>query len=46
VIIEKEFIKLKYWLLEKGFKVVEVSFREVSKLGGLFRCATLPLVRR
>lgn len=46
VIIEREFIELKYWLLEKGFKVCEVNFKQISKLNGLLRCATLPLVRK
>jgi N-dimethylarginine dimethylaminohydrolase len=46
VIIEKEFIDLKYWLIEHGFKVIEVNFNQVSKLSGLLRCATLPLIRK
>lgn len=46
VIIEKEFIELKYWLSERGFKVVEVPYKQVSKLSGLIRCSTLPLIRR
>lgn len=45
VIIEKEFIELKYWLQAKGFKTLEVDFKHISKLGGLFRCSTLPLRR-
>ncbi|MDF2438874.1 MAG: amidinotransferase [Bacteroidota bacterium] len=46
IIIEKEFIDLKYWLLEKGFKVIEVKFNQISKLSGLLRCSTLPLIRK
>ncbi|MDQ3046552.1 MAG: arginine deiminase family protein [Bacteroidota bacterium] len=46
VIIEREFIELKYWLLERGFKVIEVNFRQTSRLSGLLRCATLPLIRK
>ncbi len=46
VVIEKEFIELKYWLLARGFNVVEVQFREIGKLNGLVRCATLPLIRK
>jgi N-dimethylarginine dimethylaminohydrolase len=45
VIIEKEFIELKYWLLERGFKVLEVPYKQISKLSGLIRCSTLPLSR-
>lgn len=45
VIIEKEFIDLKYWLKEKGFTTIEVEYNQVSKLGGLLRCSTLPLRR-
>jgi N-dimethylarginine dimethylaminohydrolase len=46
VMIEKEFIELKYWLLDRGFNVEEVHYRQISKLSGLMRCSTLPLVRR
>jgi N-dimethylarginine dimethylaminohydrolase len=46
VLIEKEFIALKYWLLEKGFKVIEVNYNQISKLSGLLRCSTLPLIRK
>ena len=28
-----------------GFTVEEIPYREVSKMGGLFRCSTMPLVR-
>lgn len=45
VIIEKEFIDLNYWLKERGFTVIEVNFKDISKLGGLLRCSTLPLRR-
>ncbi|MDF2448219.1 MAG: arginine deiminase [Bacteroidota bacterium] len=45
VIIESEFVDLKYWLREKGFTTIEVDYRQISKLGGLFRCSTLPLFR-
>ncbi|HEX8516340.1 MAG TPA: arginine deiminase family protein [Bacteroidia bacterium] len=46
VLIEREFIDLKYWLLEQGFKVIEVNYNQVSKLSGLLRCSTLPLTRK
>ena len=28
-----------------GFTVEEIPYREVSKMGGLLRCSTMPLVR-
>lgn len=45
VIIEKEFIELKYWLKERGFTTLEVDYKHICKLGGLFRCTTFPLRR-
>jgi N-dimethylarginine dimethylaminohydrolase len=45
VIIEKEFVELKYWLEDNGFTVEEACFKQVSKLSGLIRCCTLPLIR-
>lgn len=45
VVIEKEFIELKYWLMEQGFEPIEVEYKEISKLSGLLRCSTLPLIR-
>ncbi|MCD6017387.1 MAG: amidinotransferase [Bacteroidetes bacterium] len=45
VIIEREFIDLNYWLKARGFTTIEVNFKEISKLGGLLRCSTLPLRR-
>lgn len=45
VVIEKNFTRLKNWLLEKGFTVEEVPYAEISKQEGLLRCSTLPLIR-
>jgi N-dimethylarginine dimethylaminohydrolase len=45
VIIEEEFIDLKYWLKDRGFTTIEVNYKQISKLGGLLRCSTLPLRR-
>lgn len=33
-------------LREIGFEILEVPYHEIAKLGGLFRCSTLPLRRR
>ena len=46
VISEKKFVRLNNELRKKGIRVIEVEYHEVSKLGGLFRCSTLPLRRR
>lgn len=46
VVIEKNFTRLKAWLLEKGFSVEEIPYAEISKQEGLLRCSTLPLERR
>lgn len=45
VVIEKNFTRLKKWLLEKGFTVEEVPYAEIAKQEGLLRCSTLPLIR-
>jgi N-dimethylarginine dimethylaminohydrolase len=29
----------------KGYRLIELDFRETSKIGGAFRCATMPLRR-
>lgn len=45
VIIEKNFGRLKNWLLDRDFIVEEVPYAEISKQEGLLRCSTLPLIR-
>ena len=45
VISEKSFTRLNSWLRNQGFVVEEVSYSEVGKQGGLFRCTTIPLIR-
>ncbi len=45
IISEKSFLRLNAILKEKGFKVEEISYKEISKMGGLLRCSTLPLKR-
>jgi len=45
IIIEKGFIELKQELINRKFEVVEVGYKETSKLNGLLRCSTLPLRR-
>lgn len=45
VVLEKNFGRLKNWLLDRDFVVEEVPYAEISKQEGLLRCSTLPLLR-
>lgn len=45
IISDKSFTRLNGVLRELGFTVEEVEYDEISKMEGLFRCSTLPLVR-
>ena len=45
VITDKRFKRLTTWFYEIGLNVEKLDFSEISKLGGLFRCCTLPLIR-
>ena len=45
VVVEEHFTRLKAWLEKQGITVETVPYREISKMGGLLRCSTLPLVR-
>ena len=45
IVSQTEFTRLNSILRDKGFKVEEVSYKEISKMGGLFRCSTMPLLR-
>ena len=46
VVVEEHFLRLKKHLEEKwGMTVETVPYREISKMGGLLRCSTLPLRR-
>ena len=45
VISDIRFTKLNTWLKSKKIKTIEINLKEISKQGGLFRCATLPLER-
>ncbi len=46
IISEKNFTNLNSQLREIGFVVEEVPYNEVGKMGGLFRCSTMPIKRR
>ena len=45
VISDIRFTKLNSWLKSKKIKTIKINLKEISKQGGLFRCATLPLER-
>ncbi len=45
VVSEPGFVRLNDALRRVGLSVVETPYAEVAKLGGLFRCSTLPLRR-
>ena len=45
IVSDPSFIRLNNWLESKGFNVEKVSFNEISKQEGLFRCSSLPLIR-
>ena len=45
VVSDLRFERLNNWLLEIGLKVEAIKYEEVAKMGGLFRCSTLPLIR-
>ena len=45
VVVEERFTRLKQWLEGKGLTVETVPYREISKMGGLLRCSTMPLRR-
>ena len=45
IISDHRFERLNAWLINNDFTVELVSYNEISKMGGLFRCSTLPLIR-
>ena len=45
IISDKSFTRLNLRLKELGFVVEEISYMETSKMEGLFRCSTMPLIR-
>jgi len=45
VVVEKNFHRLKNWLIAQDFIVEEVPYAEIAKQEGLLRCSTLPLIR-
>ena len=45
IVSDKSFNKINTWLEKNDFHVEKISYENVSKMSGLFRCATLPLLR-
>ena len=46
VVSEERFDRLNHFMEEEwGMEVERVPYREISKMGGLLRCSTFPLVR-
>ena len=45
IVSQPEFVSSNDQLRSRGYTVEEVSYGEVSKMGGLFRCSTMPLKR-
>jgi len=45
IVSDKSFKRLNLKLKELGFVVEEISYMETSKMEGLFRCSTMPLIR-
>lgn len=45
IISDVNFSRLNNVLSSRGYIVEEVDYSEISKMGGLFRCTTLPLIR-
>tara|TARA_Y100000748_G_scaffold279307_1_gene257551 strand:+ start:601 stop:1512 length:912 start_codon:yes stop_codon:yes gene_type:complete len=45
IVSDKRFSKINTWLERNDFLVEKISYENVSKMSGLFRCSTLPLLR-
>ena len=46
IVSDKAFTRMNKFLREEwNFTVEEIPYREISKMGGLLRCSTMPLVR-
>jgi len=46
IVSENNFDRLNEWLTSNGFKVEKISYSEIAKQEGLFRCSTMPLIRK
>ena len=46
IVSDSSFKKLNLTLEKLGYTIERTVYREISKFGGLFRCSTLPLIRK
>ena len=46
IVSEKSFSRINAELNNRGFIVEEIDYSEISKMEGLFRCSTIPIIRR
>lgn len=46
IVSQPGYTSLNEQLRSKGYTVIEVLYSQVSKMGGLFRCSTMPIVRK
>ena len=46
IISDRSFVRLNKELINRGFTVEEISYQDIGKMGGLFRCSTMPLYRQ
>ncbi len=45
IVVENNFVRLSKVLKERGYVVEPIPYAEISKMEGLLRCSTLPLIR-
>lgn len=46
IVSDQSFVRMNQFLRDEwGFTIEEIPYREISKMGGLLRCSTMPLVR-
>jgi N-dimethylarginine dimethylaminohydrolase len=45
IVSDVGFTRLNKWLRDLGFTVEEIPYAQTSKMGGLLRCSTMPLIR-
>ena len=45
VVTNKKFKRINSILSKLGYLIEEIEYSNIAKMGGLFRCSTLPLVR-
>jgi N-dimethylarginine dimethylaminohydrolase len=46
ILSDQRFKRVNDWLRSKSYEVTEINMEPIGRLGGLFRCSTLPLIRQ